>query len=86
MGSCKQFTPDFKREPCSCSRVGAVRVSEITRELGVDRNQLYNSQTELGARAEVRLCNPTSGKCEMVNIVWIFTKRRWPETLRWLTP
>jgi len=82
MGSCKQFTPDFKREPCSCSRVGAVRVSEITRELGVHRNQLYNSQTELGARGEVRLCNPTSGKCEMVNIVWIFSEGPMPGDIK----
>ena len=44
MGSRKQFTPEFKREAVQLLESGSRPASEIARELGIARNQLYNRQ------------------------------------------
>jgi transposase len=50
MGSRKHFTPEFKREAVQLLESGSRAASEIARELGIARNQLYKWQTELRAR------------------------------------
>ena len=50
MGARKQFTPEFKREAVQLLESGSRPGSEIARELGIARNQLYKWQTELRAR------------------------------------
>lgn len=50
MGPRKQFTPEFKREAVQLVESGSRPASELARELGIARNQLYNWQTELRAR------------------------------------
>ena len=50
MGTRKQFTPEFKREAVQLLESGSRPASEISRELGIARNQLYKWQTELRAR------------------------------------
>jgi transposase len=50
MGSRKQFTPEFKREAVQLLESGSRSGSELARELGIKRNQLYKWQTELRAR------------------------------------
>lgn len=50
MGARKQFTPEFKREAVQLLESGSRPASEIARELGIARNQLYKWQTELRAR------------------------------------
>ncbi len=49
MGVPKQFTPEFKREAVQLLESGSRPASEIARELGIARNQLYKWQTELRA-------------------------------------
>ncbi|MCE3224846.1 MAG: hypothetical protein K0S58_3026 [Nitrospira sp.] len=50
MGARKQFTPEFKREAVQLLESGSRPGSELARELGIARNQLYKWQTELRAR------------------------------------
>ena len=50
MGSRKQFSPECKREAVQLLESGSRPGSEIARELGIARNQLYKWQTELRAR------------------------------------
>jgi len=44
MGTRKQFTPEFKREAVQLLESGSRPGSEIARELGIARNQLYKWQ------------------------------------------
>ena len=46
----KQFTPEFKREAVQLVESGSRSASELARELGVRRNQLYKWQREFQAR------------------------------------
>lgn len=46
MGARKQFTPEFKREAVQLLDNGSRSASELARELGVRRNQLYKWQRE----------------------------------------
>jgi transposase len=41
MGTRKQFTPEFKREAVQLLEDGSRPASELARELGVRRKQLY---------------------------------------------
>ena len=50
MSQRKRFTPEFKREAVQVLESGSRPASEIARELGIARNQLYKWQTELKAR------------------------------------
>ena len=50
MGQRQTFTPDFKREAVQLLESGSHPASQIARELGIKRNQLYKWQTELKAR------------------------------------
>ena len=50
MGTRKQFTPEFKREAVQLVESGSRSASELARELGVRRNQLYKWQREFKAR------------------------------------
>ncbi len=50
MGQRKTFTPEFKREAVQLLESGSRPASQIARELGIKRNQLYKWQTELTAR------------------------------------
>lgn len=50
MGVRKQFTPEFKREAVQLLDSGSRPASELARELGVRRNQLYKWQREFQAR------------------------------------
>jgi transposase len=50
MGARKQFTPEFKREAVQLVESGSRSASELARELGVRRNQLYKWQREFQAR------------------------------------
>ncbi|MGQ0696185.1 MAG: transposase [Nitrospiraceae bacterium] len=50
MSTRKHFTPEFKREAVQLLESGSRPGSEIARELGMARNQLYKWQTELRAR------------------------------------
>lgn len=50
MGTRKQFTPEFKREAVQLLESGSRPGSEIARERGIARNQLYKWQAELRAR------------------------------------
>ena len=50
MGARKHFTPEFKREAVQLVESGTRPASEIPRELGIARHQLYKWQTELRAR------------------------------------
>lgn len=50
MGQRKTFTPEFKREAVQLLESGSRPASQIARELGIKRNQLYKWQTELKAR------------------------------------
>ena|SRR5438309_2329744 len=50
MGQRKHFTPEFKREAVQLLESGSRPASEIARELGIARNQLYKWQTQLHAR------------------------------------
>ena len=45
MGSREQFPPEFKREAVQLLESGSRPTSEIARELGIARNQLYKWQT-----------------------------------------
>lgn len=54
MGSRKQFIPEFKREAVQLLESGSRPASEIARDLGIARNQLYKWQTELRARGAGR--------------------------------
>ena len=46
----KQFTPEFKREAVQLLDSGSHPASELARELGVRRHQLYKWQREFQAR------------------------------------
>jgi transposase len=50
MGQRKQFTPEFKREAVQLIASGSRPASELARELGVRRNQLYKWQREFETR------------------------------------
>lgn len=50
MGTRKQFTPEFKCEAVQLLDGGSRPASELARELGVRRNQLYKWQREFQAR------------------------------------
>ncbi len=50
MGQRKTFTPEFKREAVQLLESGSRPASQIARELGIKRNQLYKWQTEVKAR------------------------------------
>ena len=50
MDARKQFTPEFKREAVQLLDSGSRPASELARELGVRRNQLYQWQREFQAR------------------------------------
>ena len=50
MGARKQFTPEFTREAVQLLDSGSRPASELARELGVRRNQLYTWQRESQAR------------------------------------
>ena len=50
MGQRKTFTPDFKREAVQLLESGSRPASQIARELGIKRNQLYKWQAELKTR------------------------------------
>ena len=50
MGTRKQFTPEFKREAVQLLDSGSHPASELARELGVRRHQLYKWQREFQAR------------------------------------
>ena len=50
MGRRKKFTPEFKREAVRLLQNGNRPGSEVARELGIARNQLYKWQTELRAQ------------------------------------
>lgn len=50
MGSRKPFTPECKREAVQVLEGGSRPASELARELGIARNQLYKWQTEFRAR------------------------------------
>jgi transposase len=52
MGARKQFTPEFKREAVQLVESGSRSASELARELGVRRNQLYKWQREFQARGQ----------------------------------
>jgi transposase len=59
MGARKQFTPEFKREAVQLLEGGSRPASELARELGIRRNQLYQWQREFQARGAVAF--PGSG-------------------------
>ena len=59
MGQRKTFTPDFKREAVRLLESGSRPGSQIARELGIKRNQLYKWQSELKTRGAVAF--PGSG-------------------------
>ncbi len=59
MGQRKTFTPDFKREAVQLLESGSRPASQIARELGIKRNQLYKWQSELKTRGAVAF--PGSG-------------------------
>lgn len=50
MGQRKTFPPEFKREAVQLLESGSRPGSQIARELGIKRNQLYKWQSELKAR------------------------------------
>lgn len=50
MGQRKTFTSEFKREAVQFLESGNWPVSQMARELGIKRNQLYNWQPELKTR------------------------------------
>ena len=50
MGTRKQFTPEFKREAVQSLESGSRPASDLARELGLRRNQLYKWQREFQAR------------------------------------
>ena len=50
MGARKQFTTEFKREAVQLLASGSRPASELARELGVRRNQLYKWQRACEAR------------------------------------
>ncbi|MDQ6732806.1 MAG: transposase [Nitrospirota bacterium] len=62
MGSRKQFTPEFKREAVQLLESGSRPASELARELGIARNQLYKWQTELRARGRTAFPGPGARK------------------------
>jgi transposase len=62
MGSRKQFTPEFKREAVQLLESGSRPASELARELGIARNQLYKWQTELHARGSTAFPGPGARK------------------------
>jgi len=60
MGQRKTFTPEFKREAVQLLEGGSRPASQIARELGIKRNQLYKWQAELNTRKEAAF--PGSGR------------------------
>ena len=78
MGARKQFTPEFKREAVQLLESGSRPASELARELGVRRNQLYKWQREFQARGtgafpgsggrKERTTEITRLKCELARV------------------
>ena len=62
MGARKQFPPEFKRKAVQLLESGSRPGSEIARELGIARNQLYKWQTELRARGNTAFPGPGARK------------------------
>ena len=62
MSARKQFTPEFKREAVQLLESGSRPGSELARELGIARNQLYKWQTELRARGTGAFPGPGARK------------------------
>ncbi len=62
MGQRKHFTPEFKREAVQLLETGSRPASEIARELGIARNQLYKWQTELKAGGTGAFAGPGARK------------------------
>ncbi|WP_454064954.1 transposase [Candidatus Nitrospira salsa] len=60
MGQRKTFTPEFKREAVQLLESGSRPASQIARELGIKRNQLYKWQAELNTRKDEAF--PGSGR------------------------
>lgn len=60
MGQRKTFTPEFKREAVQLLESGSRPASQIARDLGIKRNQLYKWQAELKTRPEAAF--PGSGR------------------------
>ena len=58
MDARKQFTPEFKREAVQLLDSGSRPASELARELGVRRNQLYKWQREFRPEAQGRFPVP----------------------------
>ena len=56
----KTYTPEFKREAVQLLESGSRPGSEIAREMGIARNQLYKWRTELRARGGGR--SPVRGR------------------------
>jgi transposase len=62
MGSRKHFTAEFKREAVQLLESWSRPASEIARELGIARNQLYKWQTELRVRGTGAFPSPGARK------------------------
>ena len=62
MSARKQFTPEFKREAVQLLESGSRPGSELARELGIARNQLYKWKTELRARGTGAFPGPGARK------------------------
>ena len=62
MGTRKHFSPEFKREAVQLLESGSRPGSEIARELGIARNQLYKWQTELRSRGTGAFPGPGARK------------------------
>src|SRR5437870_6659650 len=62
MGQRKRFSPEFKREAVQLLESGSRPASELARELGIARNQLYKWQTELRARGNTAFPGPGARK------------------------
>ena len=62
MSARKQFTSEFKRDAVQLLESGSRPGSELARELGIARNQLYKWQTELRARGTGAFPGPGARK------------------------
>ena len=75
MGTRKQFTPEFKREAVQWVESGSRSASELARELGVRRNQLYKWQREFQARGTGVFPGSGARKERMTEIVRLKRER-----------
>ena len=55
MNKRKDFSPEFKREAVRLLDAGQKPATDLARELGIRRNQLYKWKEELGKLFRVRL-------------------------------